>query len=296
VVNPGGASTVSGPVGDRSLHEAHRAKRSRIHAVAPIPALRRLWRVSRMVVHLFHGLGTIWLVFPSLDAHARRVRVRRWSRRLLHLMNIDIRMTGALCHPNVIVVANHVSWLDIFALHAVGPVRFIAKAEIARWPLLGRLVGGVGTLFIERARRHDTHRVNQQVADALAAGDIVAVFPEGTTTDGGSLLPFKGSLLQPIVDAAGLLQPVAIRYRTHDGHRSTVPAYVGGVTFMGSFWRICGERALVVDMEAIAPLPAHSKHRRDLAREAEAANRAALALSASDSAPGRSAGRAAGSP
>ena len=114
--------------------------------------------------------------------------------------------------------------------------------------MLGRLVGGVGTLFIERARRHDTHRVNQEVAKALHAGDIVAVFPEGTTTDGTTLLPFKGSLLQPIVDAAGHVQPVAIRYRTPTARRSTAPAYVGDVTFMGSFWRVSGERGLVVDM------------------------------------------------
>ena len=239
-----------------------------------------------MVVHLFHGLGTIWFVFPSIDAHARRAHIRRWSRRLLHLMNLDIRMAGALQHPNVLVVANHVSWLDIFALHAVGPVRFIAKSEIARWPLLGRLVAGVGTLFIERARRHDTHRVNQEVSRALADGDIVAVFPEGTVTDGTTLLPFKGSLLQPIVDAAGAVQPVVIRYRTSDGQVSTIPAYVDDVTFMGSLWRICGARGLVVDLTALPPLTAQGKHRRELARESENAIRSALGLPANGLAPG----------
>jgi len=272
------------------------AKAHRRRTIPGSPTLRRLWRVPRMTLHLFHGLGTVLLVFPSLDAHARRARVRRWSRRLLHLLNIDIRMSGALAHPNVLVVANHVSWLDIFALHAVGPVRFIAKSEIARWPLVGRLVGGVGTLFIERARRHDTHRVNREVARALRDGDIVAVFPEGTTTDGGRLLPFKGSLLQPIVDAAGHVQPVAVRYRTLDGDASTAAAYVDGTTFLGSFWRICGLHALVVEMEAIAPIPAHAKHRRDLAREAEDAIRRALGLPASGSGPGRRGDRASGSP
>lgn len=261
----------------------------------PTPALRRIWRVPRMTAHLFHGLATIWFVFPSLDAHARRARIRSWSRRLLHLMSIDIRIHGALAHPNVLVVANHVSWLDIFALHAVGPVRFIAKAEIARWPLIGRLVRGVGTLFIERARRHDTHRVNQEVARALAEGDIVAVFPEGTTTDGTDLLPFKGSLLQPIVDAAGRVQPVAIRYRSPDGRLSLVPAYTNGTTFIGSLWRICGERALVVELVATPPLPAAGIHRRELAQRAETAIRAALVTVAGGSPPGRSAAPAAGS-
>ena len=270
---------------------AQMVEHRRLPRTLPTAALRRLWRVPRMIAHLFHGLATIWFVFPSLDAHARRARIRSWSRRLLHLMSIDIRIHGALAHPNVLVVANHVSWLDIFALHAVGPVRFIAKSEIARWPLLGRLVSGVGTLFVERARRHDTHRVNQQIAQALVEGDIVAVFPEGTVTDGTELLPFKGSLLQPIVDAQGHVQPVALRYRSPDGHASMVPAYTDETTFLESFWRICGARALVVEMQALELLPAQEVHRRELARAAEAAIRAALGLPASGSAPDRRADR-----
>ena len=265
-------------------------KRSRIAAIPGSPALRRLWRIPRMIVHLFSGLATIASVFPSLDAPARRARIRRWSRRLLHLLNIDIRMTGTLAHPNALVVANHVSWLDIFALHAVGPVRFIAKSEIARWPLLGRLVAGVGTLFIERARKRDTHRVNREVGEALAAGDIVAVFPEGTTTDGARLLPFKGSLLQPVIDAGGRVQPVAIRYRTPAGEQSLAVVY-DDITFIRSFWRISGARALVVELIAGSPLPAANKHRRELAGEAEDAIRAALASPARGSEPGKHAGR-----
>jgi 1-acyl-sn-glycerol-3-phosphate acyltransferase len=257
--------------------------------------VRRLVRIPRVMLHFLIGLGAVLFTFPSLDAKARRVRIRRWSRRLLHLMSVEIRISGALAHPNVLVVANHVSWLDIFALHAVGPVRFIAKSEIARWPLIGRLVRGVGTLFIERARRHDTHRVNREVAAALADGDIVAVFPEGTVTDGTRLLPFKGSLLQPIIESAGWVQPVAIRYRTRAGDISRAPAY-DDVTFLHSLWRICGERTIVADIVATPPLPAAATHRRALAADAEAVIRAALALPAHDWAPGRCADRKGGSP
>ena len=243
------------------------------------PALRRLWRIPRVTLHFLHGLGTVLFTFPSLDAHARRARIRRWSRRLLHLLGVDIKITGALAHPNVLVVANHVSWLDIFALHAVGPVRFIAKSEIARWPLIGRLVRGVGTLFIERARRRDTHRVTREMAAALRDGDIVAVFPEGTVTNGTRLLPFKGSLLQPIIDAQGSVQPVAIRYRTPAGETSLAAAY-DDVTFLHSLWRIAGERALIVELTAPQPLSAVGRHRRGLADEAEDAVRAILGLPA----------------
>jgi 1-acyl-sn-glycerol-3-phosphate acyltransferase len=263
--------------------------------VLPSAALRRLWRIPRLTLHLLRGLSTVLFRFPSLDAHARRARIRAWSRRLLHLLNIDIRMTGTLAHPNVLVVANHVSWLDIFSLHAVGPVRFIAKSEIARWPVLGRLVRGVGTLFIERARRRDTHRVNREITNALAEGDIVAVFPEGAVTDGTTLLPFKGSLLQPIIDAAGHVQPVAIRYRTRAGGASTATAY-HDTHFLGSLWRICGAPALVVELTAMPPLQAHGKRRRELAGEAEAVIRAVLALPAIDREPGRRADRETGSP
>jgi len=249
-----------------------------------------------MIAHLVFGLCTIAFVFPALDAPARHARIRRWSRKLLDLLHVDLRLAGALAHPNVVVVANHVSWLDIFALHAIGPVRFIAKSEIAHWPVLGRLVAGVGTLFIERERRQDTHRVNRDIAQALADGDIVAVFPEGTVSDGAAVLPFKGSLLQPIVEAAGYVQPVAIRYRDPDGIPSTVPAYDGDITFIDSFWRICGARALAVELIAGTPLPARGRHRRDLAREAERVIRAALASPAAGSPPDTRADPAGGLP
>ena len=221
------------------------------------------------------------------------MRIRRWSRRLLRILHVELRAQGALAHPGVLVVANHVSWLDIFALHAIGPVRFIAKSEIGRWPLIGRLVRGVGTLFVVRTRRRDTHRVNGEIAQALAQGDIVAVFPEGTVTDGAKLLPFKGSLLQPIVDAGGRIQPVAVVYRDAGGERSPIPAY-HDVHFLGSLWRIAGAPSLAVELIALLPIDTAGRHRRDLAREAEHAIRAALASPARGSAPGTPGGPATG--
>jgi 1-acyl-sn-glycerol-3-phosphate acyltransferase len=231
------------------------------------------------------GLRTVAFPFPALDANARRVRSLKWSRKLVRNQRVELRVQGELLHPNVLVVANHVSWLDIFALHAIGPVRFIAKSELEDWPMIGRLVRGVGTLFVERARRRDARRVNREVADALAAGDIVAVFPEGTVTDGSKVLPFKGSLLQPIIDAGGRIQPVAIAYRDAAGERSIAAPY-HDVHFVGSLWRIAGARSLVVELVALPPIETTGRHRRELAREAEIAIRAALASPARGSAPG----------
>jgi 1-acyl-sn-glycerol-3-phosphate acyltransferase len=195
---------------------------------------------------------------------------------------------------NVLVVANHVSWLDIFVLNAEQPARFVAKAELAAWPLIGRLIRNVGTIFVTRARRRDTRRVNHDAARALEQGDVVAVFPEGTTGDGTTVLRFHASLLQPVVDSHGHVQPVALRYLDATGARSSV-AFYGDETFAQSFWRLCGERKLVVEIRAIEPIAARHAHRRDLARDAEAAIRRALGF-AGDSEPRTACDRATASP
>ncbi len=135
----------------------------------------------------------------------------------------------------MLIVANHISWLDIFVLNA-----HAARRDSSRRPSCnaGRSSAGCaatsGTLFIERERRRDTHTVNRHTVEALARGDLVAVFPEGTTSDGTTLLKFHSSLLQPIVDARGVVQPIAIRYRTPAGEHSDAPAFVGDLTMVGS--------------------------------------------------------------
>lgn len=256
--------------------------------VRPTSLPVRCFRWTRTCLHVLEGVATTMLVFPLVSPHRQRHLVKRWSGRLLRILRVEARVTGEIArNGNVLVVANHVSWLDIFVLNAHHPVRFVAKAELARWPVVSRMIRGAGTVFVERERRHDTRRVNHAMARVLANGDVVAIFPEGTTTDGTELLPFKSSLLQPIVEAEGHLQPVAIRYRTREGETTFAPAYVGDTTFAQSFWSVCGESALTVDLVAHPALPARERDRRELARAAEAAIRTALAAPARAAAPGR---------
>jgi 1-acyl-sn-glycerol-3-phosphate acyltransferase len=204
------------------------------------------------------------------------------------MLRIEARIHGLPAQGlpgNLLIVANHISWLDIVVLNALQPSRFIAKAEMRRWPLVGPLSTACGTLYVDRARRHATHAVNRGAAAALARGEVITVFPEGTTTDGADVLPFHGSLLQPVVDAGGHVQPIAIRYCTEHGERNDAPAYVGETTLGQSFWRVVGERRMHVELQVVPPLAARSRHRRELARDAEAAIRTALASRASGSAP-----------
>jgi 1-acyl-sn-glycerol-3-phosphate acyltransferase len=254
----------------------------------PTPLPVRVVRTLRVAAHLAEALATTVVIFPLVDADRRNALMKGWSRRLLRMLRVDSRLHGHSpegAGGNVLIVANHISWLDIFVLMSVRPARFVAKSELRRWPLMGTLITRVGTLYVERARRHDTHKVNRRAAEALARGDVLAIFPEGTTTDGTSLLPFHGSLLQPIVDAEGHVLPVTIRYRTPGGLHSDAAAYVGDMSILESFWRLTGEPALVVEMHVASPLPARQKHRRELSRAAENVIRAALASAATSPAP-----------
>lgn len=256
----------------------------------------RAWRATRVLLHGLHGLVTTLCVFPFVDAQGRRARVGHWSARLLALLHIEARVRGRIdaAQGNVLIVANHVSWLDIFVINAQQPARFVAKADLARWPLAGTLIRGAGTIFVERTRRSDTRRVNERATQALLAGDVIVVFPEGTTSDGAALLRFHAALLQPVIDSKGCVQPVALRYRDVTGARSMAPTY-GDETFAASFWRVCGERRLFVDVIATSALAAGCADRRGLARFAHDAIRMALDADAVATGPGTCADRA-GSP
>jgi len=247
-------------------------------------------------MHGVQGLVTTLCVFPLSSVERKRSLVQRWSARLLSLLHIDAREHGRIEAPqgNVLVVSNHVSWLDIFVINAQQPARFVAKADLAHWPLVGTLVRGSGTIFIERTRRSDTRRVNERATQALLGGDVVVVFPEGTTTDGSGVLRFHASLLQPIIDSNGRVQPVALRYRDVAGGRSMAPTY-GDESFATSFWRVCGERRLFVDVTAMPAIVATAVPRRELARSAEDAIRTALDAGAAGTGPGTGDDRA-GSP
>jgi len=159
------------------------------------------------------------------------------------------------------------------------------RVSSANRPLLRHLIIGSGTLFIERERRRDAYRINGHARDVLASGDTIAIFPEGTTSDGSSVLPFHASLVQPIIDASGHVQPIAICYRSADGGFTEAPTYVGETSFVESLWCVLGERRLVVEVKLGPTLSARARHRRELSREAEAFIRAAVEAPARGLAP-----------
>jgi 1-acyl-sn-glycerol-3-phosphate acyltransferase len=227
---------------------------------------RVLWRVARLALHVLHGMAVMALRFPSLDAAGRQARIRWWSAGLLRAVGVGLQVRGVPRPGATLLVANHVSWLDIAALHAAVPqARFVAKADLRHWPLLGWLVAGAGTLFIARERKRDALRVVHAMAEALRAGETVAVFPEGTTGPGPTLLPFHANLLQAAIATATPIQPAVLRFA--DPHRRFSPAvaYVGDTTLLQSLWRVASARGLVAHVDLLLPQGSAHADRRALA-------------------------------
>ncbi|MFM6986749.1 MAG: lysophospholipid acyltransferase family protein [Hydrogenophaga sp.] len=202
------------------------------------------------MAHVLSGLWTIRSEFGRLTPDACALLVRTWSCQMLAIMGVELVVRGTPpVHGPVLLVANHISWLDILVMNAARPARFVSKANVKAWPLLGSLVTGAGTLYIERENRRDAMRVVHQMAGALKAGDTVAVFPEGTTGDGRDLLPFHANLIQAAISAHAPVMPVALDFvDAASGQRSDAPLFVGDTTLLQSIWstlRAVGLQAVV---------------------------------------------------
>ena len=227
-----------------------------------------VFRFARVVLHLACGL-MIASVFNWLSQSVRRRILRRWSAQLLNILNVSITAEKSMhALRSGIIVTNHISWLDVFVLNAVIPMRFVAKSEVRQWPLIGWLCARAQTLFIERGRARDAARINKQIVQLLQNGECLAVFPEGTTTDGTQVGAFHASLLQPAVDAGAEVHPVAIRYQDAQGAHSTAAAYIDDLSFAASLWNILNCRNLHVRLLATPSLDAAGSDRRTLTRAA----------------------------
>ncbi|MBL8382616.1 MAG: 1-acyl-sn-glycerol-3-phosphate acyltransferase [Burkholderiales bacterium] len=226
-----------------------------------------------MAIHLVRGLSTLALVFPRATPARRDRLIRAWGRKVLAIFSVRLVVDPPpgldLAARRRLYVGNHVSWLDIYALQSVTAARFVAKAELATWPLIGRLIRQSGTVFIERSKRSDTRRINQTLRAHLEAGDVIAVFPEGTTSDGRDVRKFHANLLQAALDADAEIVPFCLRYLDTQGNYAEAPAYIGDLTFLQSVARVLRERRLVCELTFFPPLERAGRGRRELAAAAE---------------------------
>ena len=249
----------------------------------PIPArdpwrpARYLWRVPLLLLHIVLGIALCALVLSwnkhrvmtgGREPFAHRM-IRWWSTALMRIFGLRSVRRGAPLPDPVLFVANHTSWIDIELLHSQRAACFVAKAEIARWPLVGWLAASGGTIFHRRGSNHSLAAVMQVMVERLRGGRSVAVFPEGGTGHGGVLKVFHARIFQAALDAQVPVQPVALRF-ARGGRRVIDAGFREGENFMGNLLRMLGEAPLDAEVHFLAPVPAMPDARRrmaELARE-----------------------------
>ena len=233
---------------------------------SPARRLRAAWRVARACVHMLLGMALVASRIGRNDPALRMRQAQRWSRGFLRLLGVRIVIEGVPRPGAKLLVANHISWLDILAIDAVVPSRFVSKVEVKRWPVFGKLADASDTLYLERERPRDALRVMHRMAEALQAGDTLAVFPEGTTGDGAELLAFHANLLQAAIATGTPVQPVALRYFDAAQPISAAVEFVGETTLAQSVWRIACAQGLGVRVELLSARAVQHADRRRLAQ------------------------------
>ena len=225
-----------------------------------------------MALLAVQGALILRFVFPRASPRRRRELVGWWSAKLVRIVGVRIEPEGEPPAPReagAMIAANHISWLDIFVISAIRPTRFIAKSEVRDWPLAGWIAERAGTIFIRRERRRDAARIGELVRKALEDGDCVGLFPEGTTTEGDTLLAVHSSLFEPAVANEAHVHPCALRYEHADGSHCRATAYVGELSFMQSLALVIRQRGVVARVRFAAPIPTRGRSRREVAAEAE---------------------------
>jgi 1-acyl-sn-glycerol-3-phosphate acyltransferase len=213
-------------------------------------------RLSGFAVHFFAGLGAAAL-FPLLPRAARQAITWLWSRAMLAVLGVRLEVQGELARGPALVVANHVSWVDALAISALRPCVFVCKSDIAAWPVLGWLLGRVDTIFMRRGSARAAYRAMREAGARLRAGASVALFPEGTSTNGEQVLPFAAAIFQAAADAGCPVQALALAYSSQEA------VYAGGTGFGESLLAVAGARGLRVRV-TVLPILA-SIERRDAA-------------------------------
>jgi 1-acyl-sn-glycerol-3-phosphate acyltransferase len=220
-------------------------------------------RVVLAVWHVVMGAWEVWRDFGPLDPNQRMHRAHLWAQRFFKRLHLELQVEGLPHAAPTLWVANHISWLDIMVLLAAAPCRLVSKSDVKAWPVIGHLADSAGTLFIERRQRRDAMRVVHDMAAALTDGQVLAVFPEGTTSNGEALLPFHANLLQSAIHAQVPVQPVAITYWDLEHQkRSLAPAYVGSDTLVTSLWRCMQLPRLGVKVRFLPPETQQGRDRR----------------------------------
>ena len=239
--------------------------------------LKHPLRVTRRLIWLggefaFAGLNFLfhrYLAAPQTAPEARRAKlVQLHGRRILRVINAEIKVSGSV-PSNGLLVTNHLSYLDILVLGSLAPSVFVAKREIKSWPVFGWLTSLAGTVYVNREKRTHTGQAAQEIEAALHSGVLVILFPEGTSSDGKTILPFKSALLEPATRHPHSLSVGWIQYKIDDGEVGEEICYWKDMTLVPHLINLLSKRSVRASVK-LAPLPNGSADRKELARQLHA--------------------------
>jgi 1-acyl-sn-glycerol-3-phosphate acyltransferase len=247
-----------------------------------LAALRLPWVLLAALFWLLQGYATMRWVFPRASVQRRQALTQAWARRLLRVFRVRVEVQvqvqvqvqgqgqGQLPQSGpLLLAANHISWLDILLLLAACPVQFIARIENKHWPILGWMSQQAGAVFVQRSSARDMARVLAQVSDDLQKnGGIIALFPEGKTSNGEAVDTFHGNMLQAAIEAACPVQAVALDYRlAATGARSTAVSYASPLNFAQSLINTLASGPYVARLQFAPSLPTQGHSRKHLAAQ-----------------------------
>ena len=223
-----------------------------------IPYILRLGLWLLIVLHTIRGVLTLSILFPFLNRQQKDHHIQRWCKRLLKIFGLHLTVEGGELLPSTpyLLVSNHISWIDIHVINAFKPVRFVAKSEVASWPIFGWMAKQLGTVFIRRDSARHARQVVDQMADVLKT-ESVCIFPEGTSSSGESVLPFKPNLFEPAAISDTPVWSLAISYHSRKtGERSLATAFIGDMGLVESMAMILKSPDLGVTLHFLPPLQA----------------------------------------
>ena len=234
--------------------------------------LRITWRGLLLLLHLLTGLVLVPFATHRDPQGYWQVEHRVaawWLGRILHILRLRVIVIGTPPRPPALVVANHVSWLDIVVLGHLLPTCFLSKAEVGHWPLIGWMAQRAGTLFIRRGSG-EAGDIGRTIARHLQHEGLLTLFPEGTTTDGQNVRPFFPRLFAAAIEAETPVAPVALRYRA-GGRLDELAPYTGEQTLLDNLLGLLGRNGGEVAVCFCPPIRSEGMERRVLAEQARSA-------------------------
>lgn len=232
------------------------------------------WHFVRVFFHLAIGLFACAVIFPFSSAASKEKLVRWWSGAMLRICQVEVHFmnhSNGASNEHVLVVANHVSWLDIFLLNSFRPCHFVAKADIRGWPILGWLSDKAGTIFLARGKQREVRRIYEGLVHQIAEGKRIAFFPEGTTAAQGTILPFHANLFEAAIEAKVPIQAFAIRYLDAKGALHHAVDFTGDMTFAESMNLILRGGKITAELRQLPLISTDAAHRREVAQAARLA-------------------------